>query len=84
MIRALHVPVRHLLASNLLLSISRWQRVRAILNGDFTPLHTAPIEFTTIVMPDGSRLPLKAAESPGLNSIVSSRPPKKQTNTAHT
>src|SRR5271169_6037040 len=46
--------------------IPKWQRVRAILNGDFTPLHTAPIEFTTIVMPDGSRLALHTAESPGL------------------
>jgi hypothetical protein len=62
--------------------IPKWQRVRAILNGDFTPLHTAPIEFTTIVMPDGSRLALHTAESPGLNSIVSSRPPKKQSNAA--
>ena len=58
--------------------IPKWQRVRAILNGDFTPLHTAPIEFTTIVMPDGSQLALHTVESPGLNSIVSSRPPKKQ------
>lgn len=63
-------------------SIPKWQRVRAILNGDFTPLHTPAIEFTTIVMPDGSRLALHTAESPGLNSIVSSRPPKKQINDA--
>ena len=67
---------------NRLQSIPKWQRVRAILNGDFTPLHTAAIEFTTIVMPDGSRLALHTAESPGLNSIVSSRPPKKQINNA--
>ena len=53
-----------------------------MLNGDFTPLHKAPIEFTTIVMPDGSRLPLHTAESLGLNSIVSSRPPKKQSDTS--
>ena len=62
--------------------IPNWQRVRAMLNGDFTPLHKAPIEFTTIVMPDGSRLPLHTAESLGLNSIVSSRPPKKQSDTS--
>jgi hypothetical protein len=62
-------------------SIPKWQRVSAILNGDFTPLHTAPIEFTTIVMPDGSRMPLHTAESPGLGSIVSLRPPKKQSST---
>ena len=62
---------------NRLQPIPRRQRVRAILNGDFTPLHTAPIEFTTIVMQDGTRLPMHTAESPGLNSIVSSRPPRK-------
>ncbi|MGB9454978.1 MAG: hypothetical protein WCB12_02980 [Bryobacteraceae bacterium] len=62
--------------------VPRWQRVRAILGGDFTPLHQAPIEFTTLLMPDGSRRPLHTAESPGLNSIVSSRPPKKQSASA--
>jgi hypothetical protein len=63
-------------------SIPKWQRVRAILNGDFTPLHTAPIEFTTLVMPDGSRLPLHTAQGLGLNSIVSSRAQKKLNSTA--
>ena len=63
-------------------SISRWQRTRAILGGDFTPLHQAPIEFTTLVMPDGSRRPLHTAENAGLNSIVPSRPPKKRTSAA--
>ena len=67
---------------NRLQSIPRWQRVRAILDGDFTPLHRAPIEFTTLVMPDGRRLPLHTVENAGLNSIVSSRPPKKQSSTA--
>ena len=63
---------------NRLQSISRWQRTRAILGGDFTSLHQAPIEFTTLVMPDGSRRPLHTAENPGFNSIVSSRVVKKQ------
>jgi hypothetical protein len=67
---------------NRLQPIPRWQRVRAILGGDFTPLHRAPIEFTTLVMPDGKRLLLHTAESPGLNSIVSSRPPRKQSSPA--
>ena len=67
---------------NRLQSIPRWQRVRAILDGDFTPLHRAPIEFTTLVMPDGRSLPLHTVENAGLNSIVSSRPPKKQSSTA--
>jgi hypothetical protein len=56
--------------------ISRAQRTMAILGGDFTPLHMAPIEFTTLVMPDGHKLPLHTTESLGLNSIVPWRPPK--------
>ncbi len=63
-------------------SISKWQRTRAILNGDFTPLHQALIQFTTLVMPDGRKLQLHTAESLGLNSIVPSRPPKKQSSSA--
>lgn len=59
-------------------SIPGRQRFRAILGGDLTPLHIAPIEFTTLVMPDGTRRLLHTAESTGLNSIVSSRLAKRQ------
>ncbi len=58
--------------------VSRAQRTNAILAGDFTPLHRAPVEFTTLIMPDGRKLPLHTAENVGLNSIVLSRPPKKR------
>jgi hypothetical protein len=61
---------------------SRAQRTMAILNGDFTPLRMAHISFTTLVMPDGRKLPLHTAESLGLNSFVPSRPPKKQSSSA--
>lgn len=57
--------------------VSRTERFHAIVNGDFTPLHNAPIEFTTAVLPDGRRLPLKTAENLGLNSIYSPHAPKK-------
>lgn len=53
--------------------VSKWQRTRAILGGDFTPLHLAEVEFTTLIMPDGRKMPLRTAESLGLNSIASSR-----------
>jgi hypothetical protein len=59
-------------------SVSGAERTRAILNGDFTPLHVAPIEFTMVVLPDGRQMPLRTAETPGLNSIVSPQPLKKQ------
>ena len=54
-------------------SVRRAQRVRAVLNGDFTPLHTAALEFTTLVLPDGRRMPLRTVATVGLNSIVSAR-----------
>lgn len=57
--------------------LSKWQRARTILGGDFTPLHRAKVEFTTIVMPDGRRIPLHTVETAGLNSIYIPRPPKK-------
>lgn len=62
--------------------VSKGQRARAIMNGDFTPLRMAYIEFTTLVMPDGRTLPLHTAETLGLNSIVPLRPPKKPSSTA--
>ncbi len=53
--------------------VSKWQRTRAILGGDFTPLHLAEVDFTTLIMPDGRKIPLRTAESVGLNSIASSK-----------
>ncbi len=62
-------------------AVSKGRRAQAILGGDFTPLRTATVAFTTLVMPDGRKLPLRTVETPGLYSIVSSRPAKTQ-NTA--
>src|SRR5947209_5840069 len=44
-------------------SVPKMTRISAILNGDFTPLHVAEVEFTTLLMPDGRQLPLKTAET---------------------
>lgn len=62
------------------LPVSKAQRARAILNGDFTPLHVAPIEFTTLVMPDGRTLPIHTAQEVGLDTILPSRPAKQKAN----
>jgi hypothetical protein len=59
-------------------SVSKGMRVHAFVNGDFTPLHTASIEFTTLQLPDGRQIPLETVESLGLNSIVSQSALKKQ------
>jgi hypothetical protein len=56
-------------------SVNRWQRVRAILKGDFTPLRQAEVEFTALVLSDGRRIPTHTVETAGLNSIYR-EPPK--------
>jgi hypothetical protein len=70
-----------------LVPVSKWQRASAMMNGDFTPLHRADVEFTTLVMADGRKIGLHTNQTPGLNSLVSLEPqkpkkPKKQKQTA--
>jgi hypothetical protein len=60
-------------------SVSKWQRTQAILGGDFTPLHFAFVEFTTLVMPGGMNLPIQTVETRGLASIYTPPRPPKQT-----
>jgi len=55
-------------------------RTQAILGGDFTPLHWARVEFTTIVMPDGRTIPIHTADSEGLRTLyVRPKPSSKKT-----
>lgn len=49
--------------------VGKWQRVRAIVGGDFTPLHSAKVEFTELILPDGHRLSTHTVETVGLSSI---------------
>src|ERR1017187_6777608 len=55
--------------------VSRWRRVRAILNGDFTPLRSAEVEFTTLTLPDGRTLATHTVDAPAMNSFYT-EPPK--------
>lgn len=50
--------------------VSRRKRTDAILAGDFTPLRTARLEFDTVVLKDGWRLPLDTVVSPGASQVV--------------
>jgi len=59
--------------------VPRWTRVRAVLGGDFTPLHNAKVEFTSLVMADGKQMPLHTTQSGGLNSLFSLSTAKKRT-----
>ena len=58
--------------------VSKWARTKAVLGGDFTPLHIAEIEFTSMQLPDGRHMDLQTVETPGLNSIASLKPPKQK------
>jgi hypothetical protein len=60
-------------------SVSKWERARTILGGDFTPLHRAKVEFVTLTMPDGRTVALRTIETEGLNSIYTPPPPPKKT-----
>jgi len=57
--------------------VGKGQRFRAIVNGDFTPLRTAEVEFTTLILPDGRQLSTHTVETVGLNSIYK-EPSKKK------
>jgi hypothetical protein len=58
--------------------VSRWQRAHAMMNGDFTPLHRADIEFTGLTLADGRTLTLHTLPNAGLLSIYTPpKPPKK-------
>jgi hypothetical protein len=49
--------------------VTKWERFRAIVNGDFTPLRSALMEFDSLTLPDGRKLALNTLETAGLNSI---------------
>jgi hypothetical protein len=55
---------------------SKWTRIQAMLNGNFTPLRIAHVEFTDLKLPDGRSLPVPTLETEGLNSFFI-EPPKK-------
>ncbi|MGH3184052.1 MAG: hypothetical protein ACRDOE_19415, partial [Streptosporangiaceae bacterium] len=51
-------------------SVPRGRRLAAILTGDLTPLDEPVIEFDTLVLGDGQRVPLKTSVSPGSGTTV--------------
>ena len=57
--------------------IPKWDRTRAVLGGDFTPLRVAQIEFTSLLLPDGRTMELHTVATPGLKSLVPLHPAKK-------
>jgi hypothetical protein len=50
--------------------VPRGRRIRALANGNFTPFRTAHIEFQSLVLTDGERLPIDTEVSPGAQDVV--------------
>jgi len=52
------------------------ERTKAMMSGDFTPLHLAEVRFTSMRLADGRQITIETVESAELNSLFPSKPPK--------
>jgi hypothetical protein len=50
--------------------VSKMVRTAAILNGNFTPLKTAKVQFNTLILKDGTRMPLDTRVLPGIQNVI--------------
>jgi hypothetical protein len=48
----------------------KWKRISSMLGGDFTPLSEPQITFSTLILPDGDRIPIETFVVPGTEKIV--------------
>src|SRR5258708_35666872 len=60
------------------------ERAKAMMSGDFTPLHLAEVRFSSMRLPDGRRIPIDTVESAELNSLFPSKPPKPRKHSGQT
>jgi hypothetical protein len=60
--------------------VTKRLRFQAIVNGDFTPLRNAQVEFDTLTLPDGSKRSLHTVAVMGLNSIYTEPSKNKKKN----
>jgi len=58
--------------------VAKMTRLQAILNGDFSPLHFARVEFTNIALPDGHNLAIHTVASEGLPTLYAPPRPSKK------
>jgi hypothetical protein len=49
-----------------------WSRVSALLSGDFTPVREPEIEFRTLVLADGTRIPVETSVGAGTEKVAGS------------
>jgi len=61
--------------------VTKWERVQAILRGDFTPLRISEVEFRSLILPGGQTVSVHTGETTGLDSLYEEpkkKKPKKQ------
>lgn len=51
-------------------SAPRKERVQAIMQGNFSPLRSAQVEFDTLILGGGRRIPIQTRVSPGISQVV--------------
>ncbi|HTV56812.1 MAG TPA: hypothetical protein VMI06_18080 [Terriglobia bacterium] len=51
-------------------SAPRKERAQAIMQGNFSPLRSAQLEFDTLVLRDGRRIPVQTRVSPAISQVV--------------
>ena len=51
-------------------SVSGLHRAMAYANGNFSPFHKYEVEFDTVILPNGQRIPVKTFVSPGTAEMV--------------
>jgi hypothetical protein len=49
---------------------SKFRRAEAMMNGNFTPLRTAKVEFDTLVLENGTHIPIDTKVSPGIRDVI--------------
>ena len=58
--------------------VPKMVRAKALMGGDFSPLHFARVEFTNVTLPDGRAIPIQTFDSAGLPTLyVAPRPSNK-------
>src|SRR6266850_76823 len=48
----------------------KWKRMSSILGGDFTPVRDPQITFDTLLLEDGTRIPIETSVEPGADTLV--------------
>src|SRR5260370_15168168 len=59
-----------------LANVPTGERTKALMSGDFTPLHVAEVRFTSMRLADGRQITIDTVESAELKSLFPLKPPK--------